>query len=137
MTATELRQLYEKLYFLEIDARDKLHGRLQLSLTLLLVVGGVVLYFFQNADYERGSWTWVRLAFVFFFCSGIVMLVFAVGFFIKAFYNHAYQFLPDSAETARYQARLEDTYRDYEGQQVLVSEALEKYLVNYYVEYGA
>src|SRR3990170_3015419 len=102
MTATELRQLYEKLYFLEVDARDKIHGRLQLSLTLLLAVGGAVLYLFQNADYQRGSWTGMRLGFLFFFCSGIVILVIAAGFFTTAFFNHAYQFLPDSGETARY-----------------------------------
>lgn len=46
MTVSELRQLYEKLYFLEIEARDKIHGRLQLSLTLLLAVGGAVIFLF-------------------------------------------------------------------------------------------
>ena len=137
MTSSELRNLYEKLYFLEIDARDKLHGRLQLSLTLLLIIGGAVLYFFQNADYERGALTAIRLAFLFFFCGGIVMLVIAAGFFIKAFFNHAYQFLPDSSETARYKLRLEETYREYEAHEALVAEALDKYLVDYYVEYGA
>lgn len=137
MTASELREFYEKLYFLEIDARDKLHGRLQLSLTLLLAVGGAVLYLFQNADYQRGAWTGIRVAFLFFFCGGLTMLAIAAALFTKAFFNHAYQFLPDSVETALYKARLEDTYAEFEGHQALVSDALDKYVTDYYVEYGA
>lgn len=104
---------------------------------MLLAVGGAVLYLFQNADYQRGSWTAIRVAFAFFFCSGLVVLVIAAGFFVKAFFNHAYQFLPDSVETARYKARLEETYKDYDSREALVSDALDKYLIDYYVEYGA
>lgn len=65
------------------------------------------------------------------------MLVIAAGFFITAFFNHAYQFLPDSAQTASYKQRLEDTYRGYEESEALVAGALDKYLTDYYVEYGS
>lgn len=73
MTDAELRQFYEKLYFLESEARDKIHGRLQLSLTLLLAVGGAVVFLFQNFDYQTGAWTALRALFVSFLCGGIVV----------------------------------------------------------------
>jgi hypothetical protein len=137
MTGTELQQFYEKLYFLELEARDKIHTRLQLSLTLLLAVGGAVVFLFQNFDYQTGTWTPLRVTFMLFFCGGIVILVIAAGLFVKAFYNPAYRFLPDSAETARYKARLEDIYKEYDERGQLVSDALDKYVTDYYIEYGA
>ena len=137
MTGAELRQLYEKLYFLEVEARDKILGRLQLSLTLLLAVGGAVVFLFQNFDYQTGIWTLLRGAFMLFFSGGIVVLVIAAGFFVKAFHNPSYRFLPDSGETARYKARLEEIYKEYEQRLQLVSEALDEYITGYYIDYGA
>ena len=60
MTNTELKQFYEKLYFLEIEARDKVQARLQLSLTLLLAVIGAVVFMFQNFDFKSSTWTPMR-----------------------------------------------------------------------------
>lgn len=137
MTGTELKQFYEKLYFHEIDARDKIQGRLQLSLTLLLAVIGAVVFLFQNFDYQTGGWTPLRLMFAFFFCVGSVLLVVAMVFFVKAFYNNAYYFLPDSRQTAEYKQLLEQTYSRYNNREQLVSDAMDQYLVGYYVEYAA
>lgn len=137
MTAGELRQLYEKLYFLEVDARDKIHGRLQLSLTLLLAVGGAVVFLLQNFDYQTGTWTLLRAMFMLLFCAGMVLLVIAAGFFVKAFHNPRYRFLPDSEQTARYQAELERTYEGYDQRGELVFAALDRYITGYYIEYGA
>lgn len=61
----------------------------------------------------------------------------AAGFFVKAFQSPAYRFIPDSEQTARYKARLDETYKDYDERAHLVSEALDKYITDYYVEYGA
>lgn len=137
MTEIELKQFYEKLYFHEIDARDKIQGRLQLSLTLLLAVIGAVVFLFQNFDYQAGAWTALRWMFAFFFCVGAVLLVVAMVFFVKAFYNNAYYFLPDSKQTAEYKQILERTYAEYPQRDQLVSEAMDQYVIGYYVEYAA
>lgn len=42
--------------------------------------------------------------FAFFFCVEAVLLAVAMVFFVKAFYNNAYYFLPDSKQTAEYKA---------------------------------
>jgi len=72
-----------------------------------------------------------------FFCGGIVVLVTGAGFFVKAFHNPSYRFLPDSEETARYKAQLEEAYKEYDQRAQLVSDALDKYITGYYIEYGA
>src|SRR2546428_8190607 len=94
MTATELKQFYEKLYFHEIHARDKIQGRLQLSLTVLLAVGGALVFLIQNFDYQTGAWTPIRSMFGFFVCVGSVTLVCAIMFFINAFLSGSYQRSP-------------------------------------------
>lgn len=137
MTENELKQLYEKLYFHEIDGRDKIQGRLQLSLTLLLAVIGAVVFLFQNFDYQSTVWTLLRWTFAFFFCVGAVVLVAAMVFFVKAFYSNAYYFLPDSKQTASYKELLENTYAEFAERDRLVSEAMDQYVTGYYVEYAA
>src|SRR5260370_42614055 len=99
MTATELKQFYEKLYFHEIDSRDKIQGRLQLSLTVLLVVGGALVFLIQNFDYQAGAWTPIRTTFAFFVCAGILALVCAIVFFINGFLTSGYYFFPDNSQT--------------------------------------
>ena len=137
MTATELQQFYEKLYFHEIDARDKIQGRLQLSLTVLLAVGGALVFLIQNFDYQTGAWTPIRAMFAFLVCVGSVTLVCAIMFFINAFLSGTYYFLPDSRQTADYKELLDQTYAQYKEREQLVSEAMDQYLVGCYIEYAA
>lgn len=137
MTDDELKKLYERIYFGEIDARDKVHSRLQLSLTLLLAVGGAVVFLLQNFDYQAGSWTALRVAFAIFFSGGVVGLVFAAGWFVQAFRSSGYRFLPDSEQTAAYRVELGRTYEAYEQNDRLISDALDKYITGYYIDCGA
>ena len=137
MTDLELRQFYEKLYFLELESREKVQGRLQLSLTLLLAVIGAVVFLFQNFDYQAGAWTAPRITFVFFLGGGLVLLAVSMACFVFAFYNSSYYLLPDSRKTAQYRVELQETYKGYEEREALVQTALDQYLTDYYVEFAA
>jgi hypothetical protein len=137
MKKEELRTLYERLYFHEIDSRDKVQARLQLSLTVLLAVIGAVVFLFQNFDYQKGTWTYLRVTFMFFFASGSVLLVVSMVFFVKAFYDNAYYFLPDSRKIDEYLQLLEKTYADYPNCEALVQDAMDQFIVGYYIEYAA
>ena len=136
LTHAELKQLYEKLYFLEIESREKIHARLQIPLTLLLALLGGIVFVLQNFDYQAGGWTPTRVTFAFFFCCAIVALIVGTVCFVFALYNHAYLFLPTPQKTADYKTLLEETYKDYEQHGQLVSDALDTYLMNYYVQYA-
>ena len=58
-------------------------------------------------------------------------------FFVKAFYNNAYYFLPDSKQTAAYKDLLDRTYAEFTERERLISEAMDQYLIGYYIEYAA
>src|SRR2546421_6780506 len=45
-------------------------------------------FLFQNFDYQSSAWTPLRWTFAFFFCTSTVLLVAAMVFFVKAFYNN-------------------------------------------------
>jgi hypothetical protein len=137
MTKTELRQFYEKLYFHEVDAREKIHARLQLPLTLILASIGALAFLLQNFDYEAGPWTVARIAFLVLLACASVTLVIAMKHFGWALHNHTYYFLPGSAKTAEYKALLEQTYKEFPESDRLVDEAFEQYLTNSFVQYAA
>jgi len=106
-------------------------------LTLLLALGGAVVFLVQNFDYQAGAWTPIRSMFAFFVCLGSVALVCAIMFFINAFLSGTYYFLPDSSQTADYKGLLDRTYAEYDNREQLVSDAMDQYLVGYYIEYAA
>ena len=65
------------------------------------------------------------------------MLVCAIVFFINAFLTSGYYFLPDSSQTADYRQVLDRTYAKYDEREKLISDAMDQYLVGYYIEYAA
>lgn len=137
MTDKELKQLYEKLYFHEIEAREKIHGRLQLPLTLILAIIGVVAYLIQSINLNDGVRGLPWGLFIVLAILGCLALGFATYWFIKALYNHTYQFLPDSVQTAQYRSLLEETYKQYPSKDVLIAEAMDAYVNNSYIKHGA
>lgn len=137
MTKAELKVFYEKLYFQEVEARDRLTARLQIPLSLILAIIGAAVFLLQNFDYQPGVWTISRVLFMFFIGFGGLILVLAIKWFVDALYNNEYHFLPDSVKTAEYKNLLEATYKDYEQHAFLVADALEKYITDYYIQYAA
>ncbi|MGQ0546624.1 MAG: hypothetical protein ACT4P3_15025 [Betaproteobacteria bacterium] len=102
VTDAELKLFYERLYFQEVEGRERIHARLQLPVTLILAILGAVAFLLQNFDYQAGPWTAWRIASLFFLACGSVILVLAMKWFVDAMYNHDYYFLPDSEKTAAY-----------------------------------
>lgn len=137
MTNQELRSFYERLYFQEVEGRDKLNARLQMPLTLILATMGALAFLLENFDYHSGAWTVSRIAFAFFLTTGSIILVLAMNWFVRALYNHEYHFLPDSLETAQYKRLLDETYGEFGDRERLVSEAMDAYIVDAYVQYAA
>jgi hypothetical protein len=137
MTNTELKQFYEKLYFAEIDARDKVHSRLQLPLTLIIAISGAIAFLAQNFDPKADTFGAVRVPFLFFLGGGVLFLVVAIERFVRALHGHEYHLLPDSLKTAEYRLLLDETYKDFPESAVLIADAMDSYIVGYYVQYAA
>ena len=50
MEKNELYQLYEKLYFHELETRDKITGRLQVPLAIFISIISLAGYMLKNVD---------------------------------------------------------------------------------------
>lgn len=137
MTERELLQFYEKLYFHEIEAREKIHAPMQLPLTLLLALLGGVIFLFQNFDFQAGTWSALTVMFLFFFSFGVLGLTVAMLWFVNALYNNTYWFLPDSSTTAAYRSKLEAIYSAWDRRDQLIAQAMDAYLGKYFVEYAS
>ena len=135
MEKRELFQLYEKLYFHEIDAREKLNSRLQTPLTLIVSLIGALAFLVQNYAHRPDS-VWA----VFFVCfagGAAFALMMATYFFVKSWHGTSYFFLPSASETESYRKALVEHYAPYETDGELSSEAFSDYVMDYYVKYSS
>jgi len=99
MDKKELFQLYEKLYFHEIDAREKLNARLQTPLTLIVSLCGALAFLVQN--YAHQSTSVLAVLFIVFASAAAVTLATAMYFFMKSWIGTEYFFLPAAPKAKR------------------------------------
>ena len=112
MKEEKRHELYEKLYFHEVDARDKVVLRLQIPLALLfsvLSILAVLVKGVSSVDFE--NW---HLLFYIFFVASVALFGLSTAYFIGAFYNHGYSFMPPSGEIEDYRATLIKHYAPYD-----------------------
>lgn len=127
----KLAEFFEKHYFHEVDARDKLYSRLQIPLAMLLALGGALSFMIQNVD--RGA----TGAYAFVFWGACVVAVIFIGLSLKslvaAAWGHEYAFLPVSEEWEKYRKECEELYAEYENSDELVDSALRTAIHNKHI----
>lgn len=126
-----LFELYEKLYFHEIEVREKLGGRLQTPMAIIVSLVGVLTYLIQNFDKDNG--TAAMLWFSSLFVISIVTLAIAVYFFVRSWYGNTYAFLPSAEATEEYRKLLQSTYEQYKDGDSLAEKYLHDYLCTKYI----
>lgn len=131
MDKKELLELYEKLYFHEIEVREKLNERLQAPLTLIIAFVGVIAYLLQN--YEHKEFTTTSLIFLGVVGATSVCVAVSIYFFIRSWYNNLYSFLPSANETEKYRKVLLNQYATYPNGEELANGYFKDFLSNYYV----
>ncbi len=127
-----LCELYEKLYFHEIEAREHLSARVQVPLAITVSLIGVLAFMLMNFDQELCGLP--AFIFLFFLVLSAAALIVAIFFLIKSWWNHEYSFLPSAAETEKYRQTLINTYTPYDNGNDLTEEYLNNYLCNYFIE---
>lgn len=132
MTRKALFKLYEKLYFQEIEAREKINARLQLPLAIIIAQIGVVVYIFKTVKSFEFSFGYFCL--IISLLVTIIALGFAVYYFVRSWFNYTYRFLPTARETDNYRKLLEEHYKDLTDKDNYIQDALSDYLYNAYVE---
>lgn len=126
-----LYDLYEKLYFHEIDVREKLSGRLQILLVIIISLAGLLAFMLQN--YEKTIWNKFSWPFILFLIAGSIALIVSVCYFVLSWHGHAYSFLPSAQETESYQQLLNKTYIEYENGEALSKKYLDDYICKYLI----
>jgi hypothetical protein len=128
---------YEKLYFHELDSREKLTARLQLSLAILTALIALLAYVVSRASLKGDAGPLANAAFLVSMACGVVLLTTAASHFIKALWGHSYECLPLATEIEEYRALLTETYKEYADGERLSTEHQKKFLVRYFAECAA
>lgn len=135
MNQDQLFLLYEKLYFNELDRREKLSARLNLPLAVLVAVIGFLSFMLKNAP--RDIETIEHLVFWCVFIAACTAIAFGAWFFKASWFGHTDKLLPTANETENYRRTLIKLYEEYEEKDALVEAALKAYLYDYYMRFSS
>ena len=134
MTRDERFQLYEKLYFHEIERREKINARLSLPLAAVLANVGLLSFLLNSQSRPAGllgATFWLLLA------ASTVALLTGAWFFRKAWFGHTDKLLPTADQIEAYHATLVNTYDDFKAKDALVEEHFGNFLFDYYKRFSS
>ena len=93
MNEKKLYELYEKLYFNEIERREKLDARLQLPFSLFIVISGILAFMLLNMSSQASGFAVVL--FWIFFISTVIAMIVTLYFFRNAWLGYKrYMLIP-------------------------------------------
>ena len=126
-----LFDFYEKLYFHEIEVREKLGGRLQTPMAIIVSLVGVLGFLILNSDraHDRAYVTF----FIVFLVLSASALVAASTFFVRSWFGYEYAFLPSSTDTEDYRKLLQKTYAEQADVEILVEQYTYGYICEKYI----
>lgn len=130
-TKNPLFDLYEKLYFHEIEVREHLGSRLQTPMAIIVSIFAVLGFLIQGFDNQQA--TSAAILFVVLFVASAVSLIGAIYFFIRSWYGNTYAFLPSAEDTEKYRQVLDTTYKQYKEGSALAENYLNDYLCSNYI----
>ncbi len=125
---------YERMYFHELDNREKLTARLQLSLAILTALVALLAYIVSRTTLQSGPGPFAVAAFLVSFASSTATLSASAWFFIRALWGHSYECLPVATEIEKYRELLAETYKDYPDGDSLTATHHKRFLVRYFAE---
>lgn len=138
MDEQKLFELYEKLYFHEVEAREKIAARLQIPLAVFLSITSLYGYFLKGYSIENsGAW---NIAFSIVCVVSVYFFIRSLIYFKKAFFGSEYRFLPAARVAEGYRQELFELYKSYDGTdgysdcQTLVSHHFKNYLLKEYID---
>lgn len=131
MDQKDLFNLYEKQYFHELEAREKILNRLQIPLAVIVSFVSFYGYIAKGVDLSLDMWN-VLLYALLLVSTGLFAL--SLYNFIRAFFNHTYGLIPTALETEDYREKLTEHYKGYPASGQLVEDAFDNYLYRYYAE---
>lgn len=132
MDKLDLFDLYEKMYFHEIDMRDKLSQRLQITLAILVVLFGFLGYMLESASYTLGN-IFAYMFWILFVLATISIFV-AVYWFVRSWYGWEYEFLAPADDWEAYRRQLAKTYEEFTECDRLVRQYMNNAIMKHLVD---
>lgn len=130
------RELYEKLYFHEIDQRNNLHARLDFPLAIIVALIGFLGFLLQSSTHTLYE-NFLGAAFWLFWVGAFVALVFSIYFFIRSAWGNTYTILATAKENEKYYQDLFDLYQKKNSKKKALKKAnqdLESYIYKQFEE---
>lgn len=141
MEAKELLAVFEKMYLLEAEIKEKITTRVQIVFTLILGVVTVSSYMLRMLDLDRYYWgvaAIVALLVFFFGCLGM-----SSKFAVMAFWGNTFKVMPSASDVKELhgelilyneEVRLAEEDKDFRSVRVDVRAKIEQYLCDKYEE---
>tara|TARA_R110001583_G_scaffold177935_1_gene333586 strand:- start:276 stop:803 length:528 start_codon:yes stop_codon:yes gene_type:complete len=137
MDMKDRKGFYEKIYFHEIDVRDKLEGRLKLPMTVFAVLIAMALFLFNDSIKEKTC----ELSFIFItiYTNACLIFILSVFFFIKSWYGYTYKMIPNAIAIENYYQEIYESYLSQDENEAVAwtNEAFEEYLLTTFRDYAA
>lgn len=127
--------LYEKLYFHEIDRREKISARLALPFAVLVAIGSLLSFMLNSGAMQFSGH--VEIVFWCLFTGACVALAAGAWFFRLAWFGHTDRLLPTAGDIEAYYEKLSETYKEYEQNEALVESAFENFLFSHYAQFSS
>ena len=135
MDKLERQKLYKERYFHELDAREKIEGRLKTPMAMFIIVFGLVGYLIKETILKHNF----DFNFSFYLLSGSAIFTFILSliFFFKTIYGYHYSLLstPISLEKYFEETVIEYCKTDRGKARAWASEAFNEFLYDCYVSY--
>tara|TARA_R110001583_G_scaffold187532_1_gene348927 strand:- start:2916 stop:3644 length:729 start_codon:yes stop_codon:yes gene_type:complete len=153
MNLKERSDFYEKIYFYDLDLRDKLEGRLKIPMTLFALLTAMMVYLINEAVVKKSFIP--SISFYFLFFTACLSFLISVFYFIKSWYGYKYKLIPNSVVLENYFIDIQNHYKKIEFENHFLDiqkpytktdetqpsewtkEAFQVYLLNSFRDYGS
>ena len=137
MDITERRKFYERVYFFELDKRERIYTRLKLSITVLIFMASINFFLITEAItlIFKMPYTFIVISlFVFIIVISLCILIYLSHCIYKAFSGWTYHEVSPK-DFDEYYGRLIEHYKEhFDGDLSKAGEALEKNLTQQLME---
>ncbi len=122
---------YQKLYFHELEFREKLHARVGLPLTITISLLGATGVLWQLINSTAGDFFVLKLL----IAATTCVVLWGAYFLWRSFCGHTYSGMPSAADSEQYRKLLDKTYEPYydEGKK-LSARYFKDYIVDYLIQ---
>jgi hypothetical protein len=133
----EVRKLFEKMYYLEDEKKHKLYTNLQIRITVLVLIFGVIAYYLRNLPHFGLDVLSVLFWGLFAVASLFVLRI--LYFLLRSFYNYRYSYPPKPSVMTNDIERIKKYYEDpffidYEKKEIekLIENDINALIAEYY-----